>query len=53
MRPGEGEPPDVLPRKKISQLQTAVWCKGRIQVLVEVAAVKVGRPRPLGRCGRF
>ena len=45
VRPGERKPSDVLPRKNISQLRTAVWCKGRIQVLVEVAAVKVWRPR--------
>ena len=42
-RGGEGETcgggggTDALRMKRMSQIRPAVWCKGRIQVLVEVA----------------
>ena len=35
--PAEGNATDVLRMKRMSQIRQAVWCKGRIQVLVEVA----------------
>jgi hypothetical protein len=35
--PAEGKTTDVLRMKRMSQTRPAVWCKGRIQVLVEVA----------------
>ena len=45
--PAEGKANEVHLMKKMSQIRLAVWCKGRIQVLVEVA-VKGRRPlRPL------
>ena len=40
--PAEGEATDVLRIKRISQTRPAVWCKGRIQVLVEVAVKRNG-----------
>ena len=39
----EGKATDVLRMKRVSQIWPAVWCKGRIQVLMKVV-MKGGEP---------